>query len=429
MSIEGAVATLGNLAGWHVRPLRSLVKQTKDLGHPELELLGVSLAHGVRPRWGEDGRPAASLDLGGYKRVRPGEIVMNALGKPHGSIGRSAQEGITSPAYWVLECSEHADSRFLHYLLRSNHMVNEYQRLGKYLPPNQFNISWDLFRDIAVPLPPLEEQRRIADFLDDQVSLMDKVVEMRIRQNGVSEELLQATLDKILSGTNQRVPIKHIATVRYGLGQPPPESESGVPIIRATNISRGTVTIPNLIFAKLQDLPLSRAPLLESGEILVVRSGALTGDSTIIRDEWAGASPGYDLRITPNRKVIFPDYLAWILLSRQVHQEISLLSSRAAQPHLNAEELGNLKVPMVSMSTQIETSSKLDEVQNKVRSAQSLMAQSRLGIGERKRALITAAVTGKLDVTSARPVSETELILNTDLGTHEGLQSSAGGIR
>jgi len=167
MSLEGAVATLGNPAEWPEISLRKLVWQKKDTGHPELELLGVSVAVGVRPRWQGDNRPAASLDLNGYKRVRPGEIVMNALGKPHGSIGRSAQEGITSPAYWVLECTEHADSRFLHYLLRSSHMVNEYQRIGKYLPPNQFDISWDLFRNITVPLPPLEEQRRIADFLDD----------------------------------------------------------------------------------------------------------------------------------------------------------------------------------------------------------------------------------------------------------------------
>jgi type I restriction enzyme, S subunit len=54
-----------------------------------------------------------------------------------------------------------------------------------------------------------------------------------------------------------------------------------------------------LIFTSLDKLPLERAPLLQPGEILVVRSGAYTGDSALVTDEWAGSAPGYDLRVTP----------------------------------------------------------------------------------------------------------------------------------
>lgn len=90
--------------------------------------------------------------------------------------------------------------------------------------------------------------------------------------------------------------LKHVARVSYGLGQPPALSDAGIPIIRATNILKGKITADDLIFAAKADLPLDRAPLLRRGEILVVRSGAYTGDSALITDPWEGSAPGYDLR-------------------------------------------------------------------------------------------------------------------------------------
>ena len=198
--LAGAIATWGNQSRWTICKMRDLVRRTKDLGHADLPLLGVSLASGVRPRSTDDGRPAASLDLSGYKRVRPGDIVMNALGKPHGSIGRSSVEGITSPAYWVMETTSFADSRYLHYLLRSEHMVNEYQRLGKYLPPNQFDISWDEFRDIAMPIPPVDEQAQIADFLDDFEESLEEQVALETRGISLLEERKRALITAAVTG-------------------------------------------------------------------------------------------------------------------------------------------------------------------------------------------------------------------------------------
>lgn len=74
------------------------------------------------------------------------------------------------------------------------------------------------------------------------------------------------------------VRMKQVADVRYGLGQPPPARPDGIPILRATNIERGRINPEGMIYAALPDLPLHRAPLLKSGEVLVVRSGAYTGD-------------------------------------------------------------------------------------------------------------------------------------------------------
>ncbi|MEH0424454.1 restriction endonuclease subunit S [Streptomyces sp. B21-083] len=154
------------------------------------------------------------------------------------------------------------------------------------------------------------------------------------------------------------VPLKRVARIRYGLGQPPPLSEEGVPIIRATNVSRGKISANNLLRARLEDLPLDRAPLLHEGEILVVRSGAYTGDSARITSEWTASAPGYDLRVTP--QTVDSRFAAHALLSTAVLDQISLASTRAAQPHLNAEELGEVKLWLPPLEEQRRIADFLD---------------------------------------------------------------------
>lgn len=139
--------------------------------------------------------------------------------------------------------------------------------------------------------------------------------------------------------------IKMVADVRYGLGQPPERNDEGLPIIRATNVSKGKIVEKDMMYVDPDDLPPGRDPYLKTGEIIVVRSGAYTGDSSIIPEKWNGSIAGYDMVVSPTKCT--PEYLAYCLLSDSVlDAQILLLTSRAAQPHLNANELGNVIIQL-----------------------------------------------------------------------------------
>lgn len=185
-------------------------------------------------------------------------------------------------------------------------------------------------------------------------------------------------------------PIKRFAGISYGLGQPPPLTDEGVPILRATNIERGKINPAGLVYARRHDLPSDRAPLLSAGEILVVRSGAYTGDSALVTREWSGSAPGYDLRLTP-RASAEPRYLAYCLLGEHALNEMQLLSTRAAQPHLNAEELGEVSVRMPSLSEQCAIADYLDAETTRI---DALIAK--------KQQLITLLEGRRLSVLEAR---------------------------
>jgi len=83
--------------------------------------------------------------------------------------------------------------------------------------------------------------------------------------------------------------IKIIARIRYGLGQPPKEMDGGIPMLRATNISRGKICDKDLLSVDPLDVPPNRGVLPHAGEIIVVRSVAFTADSAIVPEAYEGA--------------------------------------------------------------------------------------------------------------------------------------------
>ena len=134
--------------------------------------------------------------------------------------------------------------------------------------------------------------------------------------------------------------LKAIASIRYGLGQPPRESKHGLPLIRATNIDNGRIVQNDLIHVDPSDVPVSRDPFLKRSEIIVVRSGAYTADSAIVREPYVGAIAGCLMVVSVTGAD--PEFIAIALLSKYVrHDQLIAASTRSAQPHLNAEELGS----------------------------------------------------------------------------------------
>jgi len=187
---------------WNSYKLRWIFENRKVVSSDAETLLGVNISQGVTERFEGDGRPAASEDLSKYKLVEPGDIILNPLGKPHGSIGRSNQRGITSPAYWVLRTDERKfSSRFMHHLLRSEIMLDEFRRKSKNMPPNQFDLSWEQFREIEVPIPTFEQQLELASFLDDQIAKIQEIIKRKIEQIELLRlESQNATLEWLFDG-------------------------------------------------------------------------------------------------------------------------------------------------------------------------------------------------------------------------------------
>jgi type I restriction enzyme S subunit len=200
---------------------------------------------------------------------------------------------------------------------------------------------------MRVPLPPLSEQQRIAAILERA----DRLRRLRRYALQLSDTYLQAVFLEMF-GDPVRNPKgwpmsemgMHIGGIRYGTGSPPEYTPSGIPFIRATNVKRGTVQREGLVFISADEARKIEKCRLHAGNLVLVRSGANTGDCALIPVEFDGAYAAYDLVI--EAPYPYNVYFNCLINSRHGKAMIEPLSRRAGQPHLNAEQAKALWFPL-----------------------------------------------------------------------------------
>lgn len=305
-----------------------------------------------------------------------------------------------------------ADRRFYYYqLLAAKEELESWGQGSTFM-----ELSRDKLAVICLVSPPLHEQHSIAAFLDRETAQIDMLIEKKLRQNELLREKRAALISRaVTKGLDPNAKMKHcsfewlrevpeyweskriknIGHIKYGLGEPPRPLDTGLPFIRATDISDGKINLATVQRIDPDDVPWSRDPSLQTCDILVVRSGN-TGDSAIVQPEVAGAIAGYDmvLRVTKAS----PYFVAYTLSSKYMQGQIYREKMRAALSHLNAEELGNCIILTPPESEQEVIVSYLNKKTAHLDQLLAKVDRSVVTLREYRTALISSAVTGKIDV-------------------------------
>lgn len=149
--------------------LRWLLTPSRERATGDEEVLSVYRDYGVIQKNSRtDNFNKTPEDVSNYLVVHPGDLVVNKMKAWQGSLGVSEFHGIVSGDYEVLRpSSDDVDLSFLHYLLRSRRMVNQYALRSKGIRPSQWRLYWQELSEIEIPVPPLAEQREIAELIDE----------------------------------------------------------------------------------------------------------------------------------------------------------------------------------------------------------------------------------------------------------------------
>ena len=193
-------------AAWRFAALKRLYSQISETGCETEDLLSVYLHYGVIRYRDSDGtqvhKPSKKLDK--YQMVTPGNFVLNNQQAWRGSVGVSSYHGIVSPAYYVLaKISDCIDDRFANYLFRGP-FRQVFELCSNGIGTIQRNLSLSKLMAEKVPLPPLDEQRRIADYLDEKCAEIDRAIsaaeqsieEYKAYKNSVIFQAVTKGLDK-----------------------------------------------------------------------------------------------------------------------------------------------------------------------------------------------------------------------------------------
>lgn len=164
-------------SGWSVVPAWTQFRRIKRVGFEAEELLSVYRDHGVIPKSSrDDNHNVASEDLSSYQLVEVGDLVLNKMKAWQGSLAFSQYRGIVSPAYFVYRNIGNGDPKFLHYLLRSAPYIAAYNKISKGVRVGQWDLDPQEFRKLPILLPPNEEQRRIANYIDRELAQIDELI-------------------------------------------------------------------------------------------------------------------------------------------------------------------------------------------------------------------------------------------------------------
>lgn len=233
--------------------------------------------------------------------------------------------------------------KYVHYFIRQQSFRDNAKARMRGAVGQQ-RVPKDFLDDTILPMPPISEQRRIVEILDQA----DRLRKLRADADAKAQRTLPALFIKMFGdpATNpkdwkQKSLAQTGSKVRYGLGQPPERSSDGVPLIRATNIKQGFISEENMVYVNPDSVPSTRNAFLGSNEVLVVRSGAYTGDIAQVTKAWKGSVVGYDLVITPSNE-LRAEFIESYLLTPYIQKNyFAAHKSRAGQPHLNANQLEN----------------------------------------------------------------------------------------
>ncbi len=167
-------------AEWDVVRIKNLFDYRNERNFKPLEevnLISLYTDKGVVQHCDLDettGNKASNAD--GYKLVYENDVVVNIILCWMGAIGRSAYFGVTSPAYDVYSPKQKTNSKFYHYLFRTNGFSGDCYKVGRGIMAMRWRTYSDQFRAIKVVSPPQSEQEEIVEYLDEKCEGIDDLI-------------------------------------------------------------------------------------------------------------------------------------------------------------------------------------------------------------------------------------------------------------
>lgn len=216
-------AWLGDLPShWQVmrtKLLFDLVTEPASIGNSE-ELLSVYTAIGVKPRKELEARGNKASTTDNYWLVQQGDIIVNKLLAWMGAIGISEYNGVTSPAYDILRTKEDVNPYFYNFLFRNPIASREFKRHSRGIMDMRLRLYFTRFGDIKLPLPSIEEQDKIVEYLQFKLAKINRFITKK-------KQLIKLLNEQKLAIINQAVTkgLDHNAKMKpsgiEGLGEIP----------------------------------------------------------------------------------------------------------------------------------------------------------------------------------------------------------------
>ena len=412
--------------GWEVSQLKYATRWKSEKGCPNAPVLSLYRDFGVVPKDSrDDNHNVTSLDTSNYKVVDVGDLVINKMKAWQGTMAVSDYRGIVSPAYHVCSItSNKVNKRYLHHLLRNPAYLPEYARLSTGMRIGQWDLGFDDFKNIPFLIPPLDEQAKIADYLDNGCASLDATLSKTRSSIEEYKKLKQAVITQAVtkgvrgeremkdSGVEwigeipkkwNRCKLNSICTFINGdRSKNYPSSEDfqdiGIPFIGADSLNGFFVDtysarhISPAKYASMGGLKITQ------GDILYTLRGSTIGKNAIANfNDGTIASSLVGIRVKSPFLASSSFLFYWLnSLNEFVQRDLCINGSTA--PNLSAENVAQFFIYIPDITEQHEIADYLDakcaEIDKLIAKKEQLVKE----LESYKKSLIYEVVTGKREV-------------------------------
>jgi len=409
---------------WEVRKIRWLFEIKKRIaGDLGFDVFSIT-QQGIRVKDLESNDGQISMDYSKYQLVEVGDFAMNHMDLLTGGVDIAAARGVTSPDYRVVTIRDQSTShdRFFLYLFQMCYRNKIFYGFGQGSSQlGRWRLPTEQFIDFVFPLPSLAEQTAIAEFIDRETAKIDVLVAEQQRLMELLKEKRQAVISHaVTKGLNPRVPMKpsgiewlgdvpahwavrRVKSVSTFITSGPRGWSERVgevgPIFVQSGDLNDSLQVEFSTAKRVQveqDAEAVRTRLCD-GDIVVCITGAKTGNVAVCA---AVPEPAYVNQhlclIRPSREIL--SVFLGVGLKSRVGQTYFELSQYGLKQGLSLDDVKEAPVLLPPMAEQKEIaefvgieSAKFDALTAEAQRAIDLLQ-------ERRTALISAAVTGQIDV-------------------------------
>ncbi|WP_421234259.1 hypothetical protein [Aeromonas enteropelogenes] len=370
-----------------------------------------------------------------YQIVNPGDIILRLTDLQNDKrslrVGRSTLQGIITSAYLKLSCSGELNDRYAYRLLHSYDTTKVFYGMGGGL---RQSMKFEDFRRLPFLVPPLEEQRTIAAFLDYETARIDRLIAQQQRLIELLKEKRQAVISHaVTKGLNPNAPMKdsgvewlgqvpehwivrrlkhHIISMDQGWS---PQCEARLAEENEFGVMKvGCVNGGVFRFSEHKALPAELEPKteyrLKKGQLLVSRANTreLVGSAAVVDadyDQLLLCDKLYRIKLSSDAS---PEFVALLLGTSAYRGQIELSASGASDSMQNIGQSTIKELP-IAVPPMDEANDILKYVAARLCTFDCLnnqLQQQNLLLQERRTALISAAVTGKIDLRGWTPPAD-----------------------
>lgn len=360
------------------------------------------------------------------KLVRKGDFAINSRSDRRGSCGVSPCDGSVSLINTILSPHDDMDAGYYNWLFHTTMFADEYYKWGHGIVDDLWTTGWQDLKRISIPIPSLEEQERISDFLNQECANIDSVLEQTRISIEEYKKLKQSIISKVVTSgiRGERsvrdsgdkwvgvIPkewritqLRHCASVKSGITLGKTYSDETelkeMPYLRVANVQDGYVDISDMAVLAVTDDEIEKYRL-HAGDVLMTEGGD--------RDK-LGRGCVWDARIDPclhqnhifavktNESLLNPYFLEYVTASKigRTYFDVTAIKTTNLACTSSSKVMAFV-IPLPSLEEQAEIVAYLKE---KCGAIDNLISKKELVISELtnyKKSMIYEYVTGKKEV-------------------------------